>query len=131
MLYPGDLLLTILTRALDLSDGVAALTGLLDRPIEPHDLIQLAKRQTGLNEFGDSGFVDPLTRLLTACSSESSLSLIGRRATRWDVIRFLSNLLTLQDAVTRQPDIASVAVPKPIFITGLPRSGTTFLHRLC
>ena len=130
MLYPGDLLLTILTRALDLSDGVAALTGLLDRPIEPHDLIQLAKRQTGLNEFGDSGFVDPLTRLLTACSSESSLSLIGRRATRWDVIRFLSNLLTLQDAVTRQPDIASVAVPKPIFITGLPRSGTTFLHRL-
>jgi hypothetical protein len=51
-------------------------------------------------------------------------------ATRWDVLRFLTNLLQFRDAERRQPAILDEAIERPIFITGLPRSGTTFLHRL-
>jgi hypothetical protein len=51
-------------------------------------------------------------------------------ATRWDVLRFLTNLLRLRDAELRDPAILQEVIQQPIFITGLPRSGTTFLHGL-
>jgi hypothetical protein len=122
--------LTILTRALRLTDKIAGSVGLLDRPLDPDELIGLARQRTGLRDFGDLAFIGPLTRLLEACSSESALSVVGRSATRWDVVRFLSNLLQMQAASVRHPEIASAPIRQPIFITGLPRSGTTFLHRL-
>ncbi|HEX2940510.1 MAG TPA: sulfotransferase [Rhodopila sp.] len=122
--------LTITTNALRLTDTIADMLGFLRRPIEPDSLIGIARRQTGLTDFGDSSFVGPLARLLHALSTESQLSVVGRSATRWDVIRFLSNLLLIQDSFTRLPGIAAEQIRQPIFITGLPRSGTTFLHRL-
>jgi hypothetical protein len=51
-------------------------------------------------------------------------------AIRWDTVRFLTNLLRFQDAELRDPGIVHQRIERPIFITGLPRSGTTFLHRL-
>ena len=122
--------MTILTQALRLTDSVVGAFGLLDRPLDPDELIRVARHQTGLRDFGDTAFIGPLTRLLEACSNESTLTLVGRKATRWDVVRFLSNLLTIQAAATRHPTIETLPIRRPIFITGLPRSGTTFLHRL-
>lgn len=113
-----------------LSDKFAAGLGFLDQPIDLDGLIGTARRRTGLTEFGDASFVAPLGRLLKSCSDEAALGLVGRNATRWDVVRFLSNLLLLHDAATRSPGIGAQAIRQPIFITGLPRSGTTFLHRL-
>ncbi len=111
-------------------DWVAETLGALDKPIDPDRLIQEARRKTGLSAFGDTSFIGPLSRLLDSISTESSLGLVGRSATRWDVVRFLSNLLWLHDATSRSPEIGSAKIEQPIFITGLPRSGTTFLHRL-
>ena len=115
---------------LALADGMADALGLLRRPLRVDGLLALARRRSGLGEFGDSSFIDPLRRLLAACAEEASLSLVGRMATRWDVVRFLTNLLRLQDAELRDPGILHQQIERPIFITGLPRSGTTFLHRL-
>jgi hypothetical protein len=122
--------LTITTAALRLSDTVAGFLGLLDRAIDADPLIQIARRQTGLSDFGDTSFIDPLRRLLESCSTESALSIVGRSATKWDIVRFLSNLLLVQDASVQCPEMTTAPIRQPIFITGLPRSGTTFLHRL-
>ncbi len=122
--------MTITTMALRLSDTVADLLGLLDRPINPDPLIQIARRRTGLGDFGETSFIGPLTRLLESCSTESALSIVGRSATKWDVVRFLSNLLLVQNAAAQSPAMRAAPVRQPVFITGLPRSGTTFLHRL-
>lgn len=122
--------MTIITTGLQMSDKVAGCLGLLDRPLDADPLIRIARRQTGLSNFGDTSFIDPLTRLLASLSTESALSLVGRSATKWDMVRFLSNLLLLQDAATRSPEMTTTPIRQPIFITGLPRSGTTFLHRL-
>jgi hypothetical protein len=122
--------LTIMTRALRLSDAVAGSLRLLDRPLTPEPLIKIAVGQTGLHDFGDIAFIDPLTRLLKSCSTESALTIVGRSATRWDVVRFLSNLLAIQDTAKQDPALRRAPIRQPIFITGLPRSGTTFLHRL-
>ncbi len=99
-------------------------------PLSVDQLIALARRRTGLTEFGGASFMDPLQKFLCACFKEANLSLVGRIATRWDVVRFLSNLLRLHDEETRAPEILGQPVARPIFISGLPRSGTTFLHSL-
>ena len=122
--------MTIVTTALRASDTIADFLGFLDRPLDPDELIRLARRRTGLRDFGDESIVGPLSRLLEACSTESDLGLVGLNATKWDIVRFLSNLLQVQAMTDRHPEIDCLPIRQPIFITGLPRSGTTFLHRL-
>jgi hypothetical protein len=112
------------------ADTLANAGGLLRRPLHANDLLSLARRRSGLSDFGDQSFIEPLRRLLAACSEEASLSLVGRLATRWDTVRFLNNLLKFHDMECHDRDILQQPVRQPIFITGLPRTGTTFLHRL-
>jgi hypothetical protein len=118
------------TTVLRLADAAAGATGFLRRPLAFDDLVGAARRSTGLEDFGDAAFAAPMRRFLDACASEADLGLIGRLATRWDAVRFLTNLLQLRAAETRMPDIMDEPVQRPVFITGLPRSGTTFLHRM-
>jgi hypothetical protein len=99
-------------------------------PLNADQLIALARRRTRLTEFGETAFLDSLQNLLRACYEDANLSLVGRIATRWDVVRFLSNLLRLFDEEQRAPGILTRPVGRPMFISGLPRSGTTFLHSL-
>lgn len=112
------------------ADAVCSTLGLLGRPLPAEDLIEQARRATGLSEFGDNRFLEPLQRFLDSCVTESDLSLVGRIATRWDVVRFLSNLLRMHEAEIETPTITGQAIVEPIFIAGLPRSGTSFLHSL-
>jgi hypothetical protein len=122
--------LSVIPTILAAADTLAGSIGLLDQPIEPEQLVDLAERLSGLNEFGDTPFRQPLKLLLTAAVDEAALSLVGCLALRWDTLRFLSNLLRLRAAEMHTPGILKIPIEKPIFITGLPRSGTTFLHRL-
>jgi Sulfotransferase family len=122
--------LSVIPAALAAADALAGRVGLLDRLIEPEQLIALAERRSGLHDFGDAAFRQPMQRLLTAGVNEAALSVVGRSALRWDTLRFLGNLLHLRAAESHNPAILETPIEKPIFITGLPRSGTTFLHRL-
>ena len=127
----SEALVSVTSTALRVADSVADLLGILSRPLRADPLIARARKETGLRDFGDTTFLEPLDRLLTACGEpDANLSFVGRRATEWDVVRFLTNLLRFRQAEQDHPDIAQVRIEKPIFITGLPRSGTTFLHRL-
>jgi hypothetical protein len=122
---------SVISTALRLADSVAGGLGLLSSPLRAEPLIARARKATGLHDFGDTSFLEPLDRFLHACGEpDANLSLIGRHATQWDVVRFLTNLLRFQAAEARHPGIAGLKIEKPVFITGLPRSGTTFLHRL-
>jgi len=122
--------LTLQRAVLGLADRLADAVGVLHRPLNVDRLIAQAEAHSALSGFGDESFRDPLQRLLAACAGEASLSLVGRMATRWDAVRFLSNLLRFQAAERENPGIVQEPVRQPIFITGLPRSGTTFLHRM-
>jgi hypothetical protein len=102
-----------------------------------------AQRQAGLDDFGSSfpsataagpigreAIRAGLTALLDACGREARLSLFGRVATRWDCLRLLVNLLILRSLERADATILKRPIRQPIFITGLPRSGTSFLHAL-
>jgi sulfotransferase family protein len=98
--------------------------------LRPEELIEWARRRTRLADFGEAPFQEGLDRFLRACTEEADLSLFGRLGTRWDMGRLLSNLLRLRAEELRTPEILEEPIEQPIFITGLPRSGTTFLHQL-
>jgi hypothetical protein len=121
---------SVQAAVLSMADAMAYRLGILQRKLRAEDLLRTAQHQVGLEDFGDLSFLGPLQLLLDACVEDASLSVVGRFALRWDMVRFLINLLRLRDAERRAPTIARQRIEKPIFITGLPRSGTTFLHRL-
>ncbi len=112
------------------ADRLALKLGVFRRPIRAEELIERARRRTGLTDFGDWQFEVPLSVLLESYETEADLSIFGRIGTRWDVLRFLTNLLRLRDEELKDPSILDEPIERPIFILGLPRSGTTFLHNL-
>jgi len=98
--------------------------------LEAPALMDAALRRAGRARFADLSFVEPLTRLLRAYEEEAQLSRFGRVAARFDVMRCLGNLLRFDAAEEADPAIVRRPIERPVFITGLPRSSTTFLHTL-
>ena len=98
--------------------------------LEEEELIQAARRRTGHDDFGDASFREPLQRLLSALQTEASLNPLGRLAARRELTRLLVNRLRLQEDRRRHPGIVEQHIRRPIIVTGLPRTGTTFLHGL-
>ena len=93
-------------------------------------LIEKAKRRSQLDDFGAPDFFEPLSRLLESCHREARLNVIGRLALKNDVVRILCNRLLLERDRGRLSEIAKQEIREPLFIVGLPRSGTTLLHTL-
>lgn len=93
-------------------------------------LLAAARRRTGLSDFGDPAFHEPLRRLLQSLESEAHLNFIGRIAAREDLTRMLANRLKLEHDRHQHPQIGDEAIRRPLFIMGLPRSGSTLLHGL-
>jgi hypothetical protein len=96
----------------------------------PPDLQASASRRTGLTDFGDDDYADGLAVLLQACEREAALTAPGAKALRSFLRGALIARLFSQAAWTAHPHYTAVPVDRPIFITGLPRTGTTALHRL-
>ncbi|HWU26659.1 MAG TPA: sulfotransferase [Rhizomicrobium sp.] len=98
--------------------------------LDAEKLMAVALARTRRNDFSDYSFVEPLSRLLASYEDEADLSDFGRRAVHFDVMRCLKNLLRFDAVEDEHPEILVRPIPEPVFIMGLPRSGTTFLHSL-
>jgi len=93
-------------------------------------LLEEAVRNTGLSDFGGDAFRTPLRIFLDSLEKEAQLNLIGRILARGDILNLLENRLRMADARKRHPEIGEAQIRQPIFITGLPRTGTSILHEL-
>jgi len=98
--------------------------------LKDEKLIQKACKKTGLNDFGDNSFREALRILCEITQKGPRMTAYGRYFTRIDLLRRLMNKLRIQADITIHTEILDEKINKPIFIIGLPRSGTTFLHRL-
>ncbi len=94
------------------------------------ELLESALRRGKRPDFADRSFIRPFRHLLEACNQEADLSAFGRLALRIDILRCLRNLLHFDEIEAACPGVLSRPIHAPVFITGMPRSGTTFLHRL-
>ena len=93
------------------------------------DLIETAKRRCDFDDF-EGDFFEALSRLLESCQSEARLSLIGKIALKTNVLDTLCSRLQMERDRQLYPNIARQEIREPLFIVGLPRSGTTLLHNL-
>jgi len=73
---------------------------------------------------------EPPFRMLLEDYHRAGLSFVGCFAARYDMQRLLGNLAALAAREVAEPALLASPVAAPIFITGLPRSGTTFLFKL-
>lgn len=102
----------------------------MERFPSPDILIASARDRTGLHDLGDDWFMVPLRRLIVALDEEAKLSLSGRQALADQLVGALSNRLQLRELIRRHPEIEDEQVDIAAFIVGLPRTGSTLLHRL-
>jgi len=98
--------------------------------LDEGSLLAAARRRAPDGEFDDMRFLEPLRQLLRSLERDARLNFLGRVAARADIIRLLTNRLLLAHDRRTHPEIAAGEIRQPLFITGLPRSGTTFLHGL-
>jgi hypothetical protein len=70
--------------------------GLMKQPLQIEGLLAAARRQTGLDDFGDETFREPLSRLLDSGENEAHLNTIGRCALSHDLLQLLINRLYIQ-----------------------------------
>ena len=102
------------------------------QPVQLNELSLLttAQRKSQLTDWGDESFRVGLKTLVISLNEEAGLSLAGKIFLREDLIRLLINRLRIQATLKRHVEILEVPIQRPLVITGLPRTGTTFLHRL-
>ena len=93
-------------------------------------LINGAKESAGLEDFGNDSFMEGLRILVDSFNNEARLNDIGIQSIPEIITRYLVNRLNVQDWISRHPEILDEKVAQPIIITGLPRTGTTFLQIL-
>jgi Sulfotransferase family len=94
------------------------------------DLHESAARITGLSDFGVGDYSDGLGVLLESYARDAGLTPLGRKAARVGLRGALAARLVAEAGWAAHPEHAAVPIERPIFVTGLPRSGTTALHRL-
>jgi len=92
-------------------------------------LIDEARRATGLERLACE-VEEPLGVLLESLREEARLSATGRLITLSDARTCLRLNLRAAAWLERRPEIADIPFPPPVVVIGLPRSGTTLLHRL-
>lgn len=136
---PPDAALTARARALAYPEhtaaGLAALSGAIpsagELALTPEALkAEAIRRAGGPVDFGPAPLDEPLSVLCRSLNDEIEFHALGRL----QVFNQLAGLLTLrlrfEDLWRRHPEILDQPVERPIIVIGLPRSGTTILHRL-
>ncbi len=117
-------------RALNLGGRALAALGLRLPSLAEAELLAAAERATGLSDFGADSFRPGLRELLRCFEGEAQLTTLGRSMARGNVIAALTTRLRLVDWRRRHPELAGEEIRRPLFVLGMPRTGTTLLHGL-
>jgi LPS sulfotransferase NodH len=117
-------------RALNLAGRALAALGVLLPSLDEARLLAAAEREAALSDFGADTFRSGLRELLRCLESEARLTLLGRGMARTTVVNALVTRLRLVDWRKRHPEVARQQIRRPLFVLGMPRTGTTLLHGL-
>jgi len=99
--------------------------------LESDSLCTEARRRTRLENFGDPPIEPALAVLVKSLETEADFHPLGRFFMRVHLQELLETRLRLTQTWSGPADLPETSViEQPIFITGIPRSGSTFLHAL-
>ena len=96
----------------------------------PDELIDAARAEKGLDDFGDDSFREGLEILVRALREEATLNAVGEMAIRHRIVGHLGQRLQIEDWYRRHPEIGDEPIDAPLIGLGLPRTGSTALSCL-
>lgn len=111
-------------RAINAVGAVLARAGVQPR-LDVDSLVAAARKRTGLVDLGPDGWQEGLERLVDSLQTEARLTALGRVAARSHLVDLLCTRLGL---VARGPFLTGERIEQPLFVLGLPRTGTTVLY---
>jgi hypothetical protein len=97
---------------------------------DPETLIAEAEQELGLSDWGGEEFREPLKRISVSAAGEAYLTPAGELHLMNRIRTLLRNRLRMIADRGRLSGIVEQQIVRPIFITGLPRAGTTHTHAL-
>lgn len=89
-----------------------------------------ARKLAGHDDFGEPSYLDGLRALSRSLDASKSLSPLGRMILRRQIVTSLTTRLRCEKRLAALPEVGQIEVRRPIFITGLVRTGSTALHYL-
>jgi len=93
-------------------------------------LVETAVTETALEDFGGDSYRDGLDRLVDAVVREADVTALGEEILGMRLRMLLVNRLRIEAVYRQNPTIDDEPVDGPLFIIGLPRTGTTALSQL-
>lgn len=115
-------------RVMNFVGRAANSVGLQPIKLDAERMMQKAIQKAGSSDFGDDDFREGLERFLQSAECEGRLTLLGRIMVAGYTTDNLVNRLRLVDWRKKHPEIEREEIIRPLFIVGLPRTGTTILH---
>ena len=94
------------------------------------DIIEKARAATGLSDLGDPAVLTGLALLVQSSNDEARLSAAGVQRWEGNIVNTLSNRLRIVEHLKQHPELLERPVEKPMFVFGLPRTGTTLTINL-
>src|SRR3546814_686346 len=94
------------------------------------EVIEAARAQTGLTGFGDPAILEGLEILLKSYSEEARYSERGSQMAHADLVKWMAIRMQIEDWLAKNPELLDAPVEKPMFVFGLPRTGTTLVINL-
>lgn len=94
------------------------------------EMIAEAKARTGLDDLGDTWFLANLDALIPSLNGEAQLSEGGAAFAKETIVNSLVNRLRFVELFKQHPEIDDEQVEVAAVVAGLPRTGSTMLHRM-
>jgi hypothetical protein len=101
-----------------------------DMEFSEEAVLEAARQATGLSDFGDDRFRVGLGILLETYTKTAGFNEKGVRRHWRRVVSLLAARLRIQAAFARHPEIRERSIERPVYLTGLPRTGTSALFNL-
>ena len=102
----------------------------IERNLDANALLDLARERTQLEDFGPEDFLEPFHLLVASYRKEAQLNFVGRLSAKTYLLQLLENRLRVERDRKRHPEISAQEIHSPVFILGLPRTGSTLLFEL-
>lgn len=94
------------------------------------EVISAASAQTGLTDIGDPAVLDGLQRLLTSYATEARFTERGSQMAHADLATYMGVRMKIEGWLKDHPELLDAPIEKPMFVFGLPRTGTTLMINL-
>jgi Sulfotransferase family len=102
----------------------------LDHVSAPDDVLKLAQQRTGLTDVDSDSWREGLAIILDEVNSEPAFTRQGRSQIIDDTINALGRRLRIHNYIRAHPDVLDTPIERPLFIIGMPRTGTTVISNM-